>query len=71
MTNVFGPKPVNAYRNKCKNHTICAFLKARAGGEKPRQVPIRARPQKTEKAPGASAKTNPRRKSRRRLAVRR
>jgi hypothetical protein len=32
MTHVFGPKPVNAYRNKCKDRTISTFLKARATG---------------------------------------
>ncbi len=32
MTHVFGPKPVNAYRNKCKDRTISTFLKARAAG---------------------------------------
>jgi hypothetical protein len=69
MTNVFGPKPANAYRKKCKNRTICAFLKAQAGGEKTRRLPVRAKPQKAKKAPGASAKTNPRRKSRRRVSV--
>ncbi len=30
MTHIFGPKPVNVYRNKCKGRTIAAFLKARA-----------------------------------------
>lgn len=32
MTHIFGPKPVNAYRNKCKDRTISTFLKARAAG---------------------------------------
>ena len=32
MTHVFGPKPVNAYRNKCRDRTISTFLKARAAG---------------------------------------
>jgi hypothetical protein len=32
MTHVFGPKPVNVYRSKCKDRTISTFLKARAAG---------------------------------------
>ncbi len=32
MTHVFGPKPVNVYRSKCKDRTIATFLKARAAG---------------------------------------
>ncbi len=70
MTNVFGPKPVNAYRGKCKSRTICAFLKALVEGKKARQVPLRAKPQRTGKAPRASTKRNPRRQSRRRVSVR-
>jgi hypothetical protein len=66
MTKVFGPKPANAYRSKCKNRTIGTFLKARAGGEKTRRAPVRAKPQKAGKARGASTKRNPRRKSHRR-----
>jgi hypothetical protein len=69
LTSIFGPKPANAYRSKCKNRTICAFLKARAGGEKTRRVRVRAKPQKATKAPRASAKTKARRKSRRRVSV--
>ncbi len=69
MTNVFGPKPVNAYRGKCQNRTICAFLKARAGGERTRRMPVRAKPQRAGKTPGTSAKRNLRRKSRRRVSV--
>jgi hypothetical protein len=66
MTKVFGPKPANAYRNKCKNGTIGAFLKARTGGEKTRRAPVRAKPHKAKKAPRASGKPKARRKSRRR-----
>ncbi len=32
LTHVFGPKPVNTYRAKCKDRTISTFLKARAAG---------------------------------------
>jgi hypothetical protein len=32
LTHVFGPKPVNVYRKKCKDRTIATFLKARAAG---------------------------------------
>ena len=71
MTNVFGPKPVSAYRKKCKDRTISTFLKAQARGERTCRVPIQARPQGAGKAPRASAKGNPRRKSRRRLPARR
>jgi hypothetical protein len=71
MANVFGPKPVNAYRTKCKDRTISTFLKAQARGERTCRVPIRARPQRAGKPSGASAKGNPRRKSRRRLPARR
>jgi AraC-like DNA-binding protein len=35
MTHVFGPKPVNAYRAKCKDRTISTFLVARAAGMVP------------------------------------
>jgi hypothetical protein len=32
LTNIFGPKPVNVYRSKCKDRSIAAFLRARAAG---------------------------------------
>jgi hypothetical protein len=69
MTNVFGPKPVNAYRKKCEDRTISTFLKAQAGGKKTHRTPTQARPQKAGKAPRASAKASSRRKSSRRSSV--
>ncbi|MCL5280604.1 MAG: hypothetical protein M1376_11930 [Planctomycetes bacterium] len=40
LTDIFGPKPVNVYRSKCKNRTIAAFLKARAANvRRPAQQP--------------------------------
>ncbi|MCL5278886.1 MAG: hypothetical protein M1376_03140 [Planctomycetes bacterium] len=69
LANIFGPKPTNAYHNKCRDRTICAFLNARAGGEKTCRTPGRAKPPKAKQAPGASAKAKARRQSRRRVAV--
>jgi hypothetical protein len=69
LTSIFGPKPTNAYRIKCKDRTICAFLKAQAGGEKAPGAPVRPKPQKARKAPGVPAKTKARRPSRRRVSV--
>ncbi len=71
LTNVFGPKPVSVYREKCKDRTISTFLKAQAGRERARRVPTRALPQGAATASGTSAKGNPRRKNRSRLPVRR
>jgi hypothetical protein len=69
MTNVFGPKPVSAYRKKCEDRTISTFLKAQAGGKKTRRAQTPARPQKAGKTPGASAKANSPRKRNRRSSV--
>ena len=71
MTSVFGPKPVSAYRRKCKDRTISTFLKAQAGGARTPRVPIQARPHGAGTVAGTSAKANPRRKNRRRLPARR
>jgi hypothetical protein len=38
MTNIFGPKPFGAYKEKCEDRTISTFLKTRATGV---QQPVR------------------------------